>query len=39
MDDIVAAKNLIDSIRRDRRVDQHGPPDENAQDLENAVNM
>ncbi|KAI7390187.1 hypothetical protein KC336_g17010 [Hortaea werneckii] len=39
MDDVNEAKELIEKIRRDRRVDEGGEEDANAADLSNALRM
>lgn len=39
MDDVNEAKELIESIRRARRVDEGGEEDANAVDLSNALRM
>lgn len=39
MDDVNEAKELIEKIRRARRVDENGEEDANAADLSNALRM
>ena len=39
MDDVNVAKELIQSIRLAKRVDEGGGRDENANDLQNALRM